>query len=342
MRPELAACAAVQHGLVTRRQALDAGYTERELRTLTAVGGAWVVVRRGVYVERAIWDALEPFDGEMALRDVAAHLSMEAVHVMSHDSAARALGLPLLRPKLPLVHVTRPVVNGSRTEHGVKHHLSKLAPGDILTVGDLPVTGLARTALDLGREHGLDHGVVAADAALRRGVTRADLEEALAPMRYWPGSTRARATAEYADAGAESAGESLARMMVIALGVGEVETQFPVQLPVGVAWCDLRVGRHVFEFDGRKKYRRTIDGGVSERDAGEIVWDERKRERQVCATGLGMSRIVWDDLWEPARPRAMERLRSEYLITLERLGSVLPAHLAEFAARMRGRRRPTG
>ena len=52
MRPSVAAAAAQQGGLITRRQAVEAGCTERELRTMTAVNGPWLVVRRGVYVER--------------------------------------------------------------------------------------------------------------------------------------------------------------------------------------------------------------------------------------------------------------------------------------------------
>ena len=339
MRPELEAHAAQQHGLVTRRQAVETGYSERELRTLTAVGGRWVVVRRGVYVERDLWEALAPYDGEMRLRDMAAHLTMTTMHVMSHDSAARALELPTLRPREPLVHVTRPVLNGSRTEHGVKHHLSRLEPGDIQSVDDLPVTGLARTVLDLGREHGLEHGVVAADAALRRGLTIAALDDELTRMRCWPGIVRARATVEYADPGAESPAESLGRLLVISLGIGEVETQFPVRLDDRVVWCDLRVGRHVFEVDGRQKYLRPSEGGLSDREAGEVVWREKRREQQICATGLGMSRLVWDDFWGPARKRAIARLRADYAVTLARFGSVLPAHMAQFAEQMRGRRR---
>lgn len=59
----------------------------------------------------------------------------------------------------------------------------------------------------------------------------------------------------------------------------------------------------------------------------------------MCATGLGMSRIVWDDFYGEARQRAKQRLRSEYAVTLRRFGAVLPEHLAEFERQMRGRRR---
>ena len=38
---------------------------------------------------------------------------MTRPHVMSHDSAARALGIPMLRPARELSHITRPGVGGS-------------------------------------------------------------------------------------------------------------------------------------------------------------------------------------------------------------------------------------
>ena len=45
----------------------------------------------------------------------------------------------------------------------------------------------------------------------------------------------------------------------------------------------MRIGCHVFEFDGRVKYRRTEDGGVADRPPDEVVWEEKKRERLICA-----------------------------------------------------------
>ncbi len=74
MKPRLIPVAAEQRGLVTRAQARDAGYRGPELRGLTAVGGAWIVVRRGVYAERSTWTALGDLD-RWKLRDRAALLT---------------------------------------------------------------------------------------------------------------------------------------------------------------------------------------------------------------------------------------------------------------------------
>ena len=67
--PQLRALAARQGGVVTRRQCLAAGYTEVELRGLTAVHGPWVTVRRGVYAERELWDAATGYDERARLHD---------------------------------------------------------------------------------------------------------------------------------------------------------------------------------------------------------------------------------------------------------------------------------
>lgn len=338
MRPQLQAIADRQGGVVTRTQAKASGYTERELRTLTAVNGPWIVVRRGAYVERAVWDSLDAFDGRARMRDRAAHLTMTTPHLMSHDSAARALGLPMLRPTEDLVHITRYGVGGTRTEHGVKHHMTQLGLLNTARLDGMRVTGMARTAVDLAREHGFLCGTVACDAALGRGLDIADLRAELVAMWCWPGVTQARAAVDFARRGAETPGETLLRVLVVELDIGVPETQFPVRIGRAVAWTDLRVGCHVFEFDGKVKYLRTAEGGVADRPVSEVVWDERTRERLVCAEGLGMSRVIWQEFFGSKREETKARLRAEYELTVRRFGHVLPDHLARSAAHIRASR----
>ena len=134
------------------------------------------------------------------------------------------------------MHVTRPGVTGSRTENGVKHHLAGYDERDLAVVGGLRDDGLARTAVDIGREHGFEDGVVACDAALRLGASRADLWRALErddvlAARH-PGPRRASGSPT---AGAQNVGESLLRLMVLELDIGLPETQYVVRrgLPLG-------------------------------------------------------------------------------------------------------------
>jgi len=286
-----------------------------------------------VYADRQVWDALDPYAGHPLARAWAAHLTIGVEHVMSHDSAAHAWGLPVVVARSHLVHITRPGVWGSRTEHGVKHHLAMQTP-ELGTAAGLRVTGLARTAMDLAREHGHVCGAAAADRAMRWGGTAADFDEVLRDMKSWPRVTQARRAAILADPGADTPGETLVRLMLLELGIGVPVTQFPVPVGRGVAWCDLRVGRHIFEFDGRRKYRDRVDGGDAEQPPDEILWAEKVRERDVASHGLGVSRVFWDDCLGRARQATMERLRREYSATQRRFGTELPADLADFAVRM--------
>lgn len=316
---------------------MDAGYRAPELRGLTAVGGAWVTVRRGVYADRQTWDALDRYAGQPLARAWAAHLTTRTAHVMSHDSAAHAWGLPVVLVRSELVHVTRPGVWGSRTEHGIKHHLA-LDPPRTETAAGLPVTDLARTAMDLAREHGVECGAAAADRAMRWGVIVEDFDDVLTGMTCWPGVTKSRSAARLADPGADTPGETLLRLMILKLGIGTPTTQFPVPVPGGVAWCDLRVGRHIFEFDGRRKYVDRARGGDAAGPVEDILWSEKVRERDVTAHGLGLSRVFWDDCLGHAQVATLRRLDEEYAATVKRFGTELPRDLADFEMRMAAER----
>ncbi len=338
MYPELAAIAATQGGLFTRAQAAQGGLRSPALRGLVAPNGPCVVVRRGVYCLRELWERSTPVERER-LRDRAVHLRTRVPHLMSHDSAARLLDLPMLNPRNALSHLTRPGVGGSRSEHGIKHHLGRQLPEGNVEVDGIMCTGLARTALDLAREHGLPAGLVACDAALRRGVTTTELRDHLEMMTCWPNVTRAREATRLADGGAETPGESLMRLLVVELGLGQPWTQFPLRVDGRVVFLDLLIGCHDFEFDGKVKYLPAAGGGIATRPAEEVVWAEKLRERRIAAEGLGVSRVVWDDLFGAARERTAKRLAAEYAITAARFGTRTPDHLVDFALRYRGARR---
>lgn len=66
-----------------------------------------------------------------------------------------------------------------------------------------------------------------------------------------------------ADPGAESWLESEGRLLVIGLGIGRPQTQFGLTAEGRTGWCDLRVGRQVFEVDGALKYDEDNLTGLS-------------------------------------------------------------------------------
>lgn len=340
MRPALQAVAGPQGWIFSRAQALRAGYTEREIKALTRPDGDWAVIRLGVYCERAQLDALDA-RSRWLLKDRAAMLSTRRPAIMSHDSAARLLSIDTLDPPSPASHLTLYGPRGSRTNSGLTRHRD-LLPLCVERVDGLVATSYARTALDIARWHGYRHGLVAIDSVRRLGVPQSDLEAELNRMRHHPHIARAHAALADSDAGAESVLETLGRELVASLGIGDVQTQFAVRITGGrVVWCDMRVGCHVFECEGKLKLAPPERGGVATAPPEDVVWRQQARRTNICAEGFGMSRIVWADCFEPGRERARDRLRKEYAVTESRFGRVPAPHLLEFAE-AHPRRSPSG
>jgi hypothetical protein len=337
MNVKAQAVMAANHGLITRPQALDAGLSSAEIRHLLR-SGVLVLVRRGVYAHAQVWNSLDEHVGRPRLQTRAALATMRRGWVASHDSAAHEHELEILQPSDPHVHITRPGTTGAWTKFGVKHHLARFGDHQVEEIDGLRVLDMARTAVDIAREHGTPYGEIACDSAMRRGVTRAALETAVEPMVFWPYSRRARAAVAFADPGAESVLETLGRLLVTALGIGEVDTQFPLALEDGrVVWGDIRVGCHIFEAHGKVKYLSVAQGGLADREATEVVWAEKKRERLMHRQGLGTSPIVFADYWNPDRDSVLRRMREEYDETVARFGAELPEHLARNARELRRR-----
>ena len=284
-------------------------------------GGMWIPVRRGWYVHRDHWDNLDERVGRPRTVILATHRALARPHAVSHSSGAILLDLPTLRVRDGLVHVTKEGAPRARVRHGIKHHQARYSPEQVVTAHGVPVLDLARTALDIGREFGFAHGVCAIDAARQRGVTLAELQAALAPMHQWPNVRATRAALDFSDGGAESVGESLSRILVDEAGLGPIETQFEIREGGRTARCDLRVGRQLIEFDGLVKYRRSEVGGLAEKSADEVVFEEKQRQDWLCGFELGMSRIVWSQLWGDQRPLTIARLQREHALTTARYGT---------------------
>lgn len=132
--------ARAQHGLIARHQILDLG-ANRFLPRSRCRSGAWQEVQPGVYVVGAAPTTFRQ-------RAMAAALTVGPHTLVSHRTAARlyevvpgrAVPLEVSAPRA--VQVRRPgvVVHRSRDLH-------LASPG---TIDGIPVTGLARTLIDLG------------------------------------------------------------------------------------------------------------------------------------------------------------------------------------------------
>lgn len=116
------------------------------------------------------------------------------------------------------------------------------------------------------------------------------------------GRARWAAAWEFAQPGAESAGESWARVRIAELGFAAPELQRRFLLPDGTTcrtdfyWEGPGI---VAEFDGLKKYVTSMRlSGVSPEQA---VIAEKTREDGLRALGLKVVRFTWADLREPTR-----------------------------------------
>lgn len=301
------------HGLITRREAVAAGMTGREIDRLVRTG-EWTALHRGVYAEAEVAARATTPGSRQRLLDRAACLRITVPFVRSHTTAALELGLSILLPPDRLTHVTRPCV-GTHSEFRVKHHLAPYEPGQVIDANGFPALDHARTAIDIARHDGYPYGLIAVDNARWHGVTLDELDRALAPMKFWPDRRHAVEAIEMSASGVESPPESLTRTLLYEMGRTDVETQFGITDGTREAWADLRVGRHLIEFDGLVKYRPAGDGGIATIPPERVVWEEKRREDFLRGFHLGMSRVEWRDVWGPGRDFCKARLAREIAAT---------------------------
>jgi len=251
-------------------------------------------IRQGVTVLREDWDA-----GEGRVRERNRHVlrarAFDAVSderpVFSHWTAAVLHGLPVLDVLLDRVHV----LGGERDERrglaGVLTHRFPVRPEETTVLGGLLVTAMSRTVVDVAGGAAFEAGVVAADAALLRGLPREVLEAAV----DLAGPRRARArildVVAFASPGGESAAESTARVTMFRLGLEPQELQHEVRDREGLAGV-------LDTFDRRRRIGTDIDGlekylnpALAPDGPGAAVVREKRREDRVRRGIAGLARF---------------------------------------------------
>lgn len=282
------------NGLVLRSALLAGGYTDDEIRRLSR---RLVRVRPGAYVEPGD-ERLHTSESRHLLAVRAALAQLGPGMVVSHASAAVVHGIALWGVPLDRVHLTRHGAGGGRRSRHLHLHVLALGPEEIVTVGGVVVTSMARTMADLLRELPFEQAVVAADSALHRGrAVRADIVDALAGAPRRHGRAAAGRALGFANELAESPGESRSRVAMWRAGLPPPALQVPHRgldgRPLGRVdfwWEEPGV---VGEFDGRVKYGRLLRPG---QDAGDVVFAEKCREDALREAGRGMARWVWTEL----------------------------------------------
>lgn len=293
-------------GIWTRRQALAAGLTAGEVDTLLR-SGSWQTLQRGIYCDGGTTP-------HPAQRAGAACLAAGAGSVAVGRTAARVHGMPLIDDDDPATDSRQLCFDDVITAAGV-HRAPRLTPDrtaglvlgqeildgqDVVLVSGVRVTSPARTLFWLARELSFAAAVAATDHALRsEAVTKPELSALALRLAGHRGVVAFRRVVDFADERAETAFESVTRVVVTA-----------PELP---AWTpQLRVrsgGRVVARVDlGNERLRLAVESDGGAHHSGEAVAKDRARDEMVGAGGWYAVHVSWFDARvRPASVRARVR-----------------------------------
>ena len=263
--------AARQHGVITRRQLLDAGWTSSAIDRARR-DGRLHGIHRGVY---ALGHAALSQEG----RWMAAVLAAGPGAVLSHRSAAHLHGLIARSPSLADVTTTR----ATRPVEGVRRHRTRrLEDHEVTGKNGIPVTTVERTVTDL------------ADVATRRTVERAAGQAEIA-YGITPSPINGRRGAKWLKGAPDRSRSELERAFVKlcqreGIAVGEHNAQV-AGIEVDFLWREQRL---VVELDGWR-FHRTRE--AFERD--------RERDQALVRSGHRVLRFTHRQITE--RPRDVAR-----------------------------------
>ena len=277
-----------------RRRLLAEGWTDGELRRRREAGDL-VTLGRGTYLDA--W--CDPPDE--AVRHALLARAGAALHasdgVLSHVSAAVLHGLPTWGLPLGKIHRTRDRRSGGRVGDGTHLHVAPLEADEVVSIGGLFVTSVARTVADVARTCDFGPAVAVADAALHRHlVDRHALVVAVRRATGWPGVPAARRVIAFADVRSMSVGETRSRIAIHRAGLPAPVLQWEVRSgshllgEVDFGWPELAT---VGEFDGKAKYGELLRPGQNPAD---VLFAEKVREDALRDHGLRVVRWTWAEL----------------------------------------------
>ena len=334
MTPELDRLMDAQAGVATARQA-DCFLANREARRTLMKSGVLRELRHGALTSGVRWNAADHrgrhrlhLAGALLLRnwspDAARHR-----YVGSHRTAAFLLDLrfepdptavAMARREHNLQNVSAEgaellaeiaqirrgegprnvdVIDGDRRRRTYGHHAhvrpATLPPEHVVLDHGVPITTMARTAVDLMRDGTRSDALIVADGALFAGVELAELREMAEFSARWANGLQALETLALADGRAESAAESLARFVCLeAAEIPEPEVQVDLYDAFGhIARVDLlfRRFRVVLEVDGLIKVTDPWCG-----DPEEAIRRQIARENRLRRAGWTVIRTTWEEL----------------------------------------------
>ena len=286
--------------LYTRAQAMAAGSTDDELRSLLRSGSRTRLVK-GVYVDSADLETWE--EERYRLRVLAT--AMRSDLAMTHVSAAALHRLPLPGADLSEVHMMQIRYGGNRHRAHRHVHSGFLPAESLVTVDGVRATTVARTLADIAKTQPRLAAIAAADSALFQELcTFEAIADALRDIRRHRGAPRARQLLALADGRAESPGETWTRLALNDGDLPRTELQIDVfderGICVGTADGGYPEFGLLWEYDGEAKYQRLLRPGQSTLD---VVLKEKSRESAFIELGYTMIRVINDDRRSPAQLR---------------------------------------
>jgi hypothetical protein len=189
----------------------------------------YTAIHPGIYIPNAV-------ERTVYLHAFAAWLWTGRKGIIAGRAAAALHGAKWIDATTPI----ELIAEHTRPRPGVIVREERIDTSEITYVGELPVTTLARTALDLGRHLPRDAAVAHLDAlAAARGVTSADVVALADRYRGARGIRSARTALALMDGGAQSPQETRVRLILIDAGLPAPRTQIRVSDGQSEAFIDM-------------------------------------------------------------------------------------------------------
>lgn len=285
----LALLATRQRGAFSWSQARDLGWTTAAAH-VARKSKQWRRLFHGVYVDATVWESLDAKQKHLCLAK-GRTLALKPGWHAARRTAALAHGLPLIgtHPTVPQL-VCSPTTPKARATN--RHErLAVLHEDDLTIIDGLASTTPARTVVEIARDESFRNAIVVADAALRAGATREQLNAVIGRCSACPGTLAARRAADFADGLAETPLESISRVACHDVGLPPPELQIKVYL-----------GRELIarlDFLWRDTNTAGLaDGAVKYPDRAAVMAEKWQVER-LEDIGLEVPRWGWDDAWRP-------------------------------------------
>lgn len=253
-----------------------------------------------LFADAALWEGLRR--NERELQVIRGYALMHPNAVFCSTSAVLLHGLPVSFNQLGIIHLYTNVASPTASTARVARHA--VTNPAYTTIDGVKVASIAQAAVESMCASPFADGLAVADGLLRRlDIDRellGEIVDELSARRK--GVATARRVAAYADARAESGGESVARGIMICEGLVPTDLQRMLRDPVdgrGTYYADfvfeLRDGKTVIgEFDGKAKY---VDPALlGDKTTIGTLLDERKRESHITLLGIPVARFTWNDV----------------------------------------------